>query len=107
MIIFHHKTQFAVTTLMREWSDSRLSWLALKMIPNLGNITYKHLVERFGDPATVFKAKLNDLIEVEGLRKETAKRIVSRAWEGNPDDELRGLKECGARLITIFDSSYP
>lgn len=92
---------------MKKWSDSKFNWLALKMIPNLGNITYKRLLDRFGDPATVFKAKLNDLIEVEGVREETAKRIVSRAWEGNPDDELRGLKECGARLITIFDSSYP
>ena len=105
MIIFHHKTQYAVTTLMREWSDSRLSWLALKMIPNLGNITYKHLVERFGDPASVFKAKFNDLLEVEGLRVETAKRILGSAWEGNPQDELMSIEKSGIRLITMSDSS--
>ncbi len=92
---------------MREWSDSRLSWLALKMIPNLGNITYKHLVERFGDPASVFKAKFNDLLEVEGLRVETAKRILDSAWEGNPQDELMAIEKSGIRLITMSDSSYP
>lgn len=77
------------------------------MIPDLGNITYKRLLDRFGDPATVFEAKLKDLIEVEGVRKDTAKRIVARAWEGNPEDELMGIQECGARLITVLDSSYP
>ena len=77
------------------------------MIPNLGNITYKHLVERFGDPATVFKVKLNDLLEVEGLRVETAKRILDSAWEGNPQDELMAIEKSGIRLITMSDSSYP
>ncbi len=92
---------------MKKWSDDKLSWLALKMIPNLGNITYKRLLDRFGDPATVFEAKLHDLIGVEGLRAEAARRIVSKAWEGNPEDELTGLRNYNARLITIFDSSYP
>jgi len=77
------------------------------MIPNLGNITYKHLVERFGDPASVFKAKLNDLLEVEGLRVYTAKRILDSAWEGNPQDELMAIEKSGIRLITMSDSSYP
>ena len=107
MIIFEHKAQYALITLMKEWSDSRLSWLALKMIPNLGNITYKHLVERFGDPATVFKAKLNNLLEVEGLRLDIAKRILGRAWDGNPQEELMTIEKSGIRLITLSDSSYP
>ncbi len=92
---------------MRKWSDSKLSWLALKMIPNLGNITYRRLLDRFGDPAKVFAAKLNDLMEVEGVRAETARRIVTRAWKGDPEDELTRLRRCGARLITISDPAYP
>jgi DNA processing protein len=92
---------------MRKRSDSKLSWLALKMIPNLGNVTYKRLLDRFGDPADVFAAKLSDLMEVEGVKAETARSIVSRAWNGNPEDELVRLKRCGARLITIADTTYP
>jgi DNA processing protein len=92
---------------MKKRSDSKFSWLALKMIPNLGNITYKRLLDRFSDPDNVFEATLKDLIAVEGVRKETAKRIVGRAWEGSPRDELMRLKDCGAKLITFFDSSYP
>jgi DNA processing protein len=92
---------------MRKWSDTKFTWLALKMIPNLGNITYKRLLDSFGDPANVFTADLKDLVEVEGLRVETAKRIVARAWEGDPDEELRGLRKIGVRLINILDPSYP
>ena len=92
---------------MRKWSDAKSSWLALKMIPNLGNITYKRLLDSFGDPAEVFTASLKDLVKVEGLRVETAKRIVARAWEGDPNEELRGLRKIGVRLINILDPSYP
>lgn len=92
---------------MKQWPDPIVSWLALKMIPNLGNITYRRLLDRFGDPTNVFNAKLDELLEVEGIRAKTAKRIVSNEWEGDPQEELQRLKKIGARLITIFDSSYP
>jgi DNA processing protein len=77
------------------------------MIPNLGNITYRRLIHRFGDPTNVFNAHLHDLLKIEGLRAETAKRIVSNGWEGDPREELRRIKKIGARLITILNSSYP
>jgi len=93
--------------LMKQWADPTFSWLALKMIPNLGNITYRRLLERFGDPTTVFNAKLQELLKIEGIRAETAKNIVSKHWEGDPQRELQRIKQIGARLITIFDSSYP
>jgi len=92
---------------MEQWADPTFSWLALKMVPTLGNITYRRLLDRFGDPTKVFKAPLHELLKVEGLRAETARRIISKEWEGNPREELERIKKVGARLITIFDSSYP
>jgi len=92
---------------MKQWPDPIVSWLALKMIPNLGNITYRRLLDRFGDPTNVFNARLHELLKVEGIRVQTAKRIVSNEWEGDPQQELQRLRKIGARLITIFDSSYP
>ena len=92
---------------MKKSSERIVTWIALKMIPNLGNITYRRLLDRFGDPETVFRATLDDLREVEGLRLPTAKSIVAQAWEGDPEAELAKLKMSGARLITCFDPSYP
>jgi DNA processing protein len=92
---------------MEKSSERIVTWIALKMIPNLGNITYRRLLDRFGDPEAVFSATLDDLREVEGLRIATAKSIVAKAWEGDPEAELAKLKKSGARLITFFDSCYP
>jgi DNA processing protein len=92
---------------MKHWADPTSSWLALKMIPNLGNITYRRLLDRFGDPVDVFNAGLHELLKVEGIRTETAKRIVANEWEGDPHEELERMKRIGARLIRLVDSSYP
>ncbi len=92
---------------MEKSSKSIVNWIALKMIPNLGNITYKRLLERFGDPGAIFSARLDDLVKVEGVSVATAKRIVAKAWGGNPEAEVSRLKKSGARLITFFDPGYP
>jgi DNA processing protein len=92
---------------MEKSSERIVTWIALKMIPNLGNITYRRLLDRFGDPEAVFRATLDDLRAVEGLRLATAKSIIAKAWEGDPEAELAKLKKSGARLITFFDSWYP
>jgi DNA processing protein len=92
---------------MENGLESKFSWLALKMIPYLGNITYKRLIEKFGNPENVFKANLNDLIMVEGLSKKTAYKIINRAWEGNPEKELTLIKKNNFSLITMSDKSYP
>jgi DNA processing protein len=92
---------------MKKSSESIVAWIALKMIPNLGNITYRRLLDRFGDPEAVFSATLDDLREIEGLRLLTAKSIVAKAWEGDPEAELARVKKSGSRLITFFDSCYP
>lgn len=77
------------------------------MIPNLGNITYKRLLDAFGDPAAIFKAPLNDLLKVEGLNREAAKRIKRKAWEGDPERELMAAEKAGIRLVPMWDSTYP
>lgn len=94
-------------THMGEWSDSRLSWLALRMIPHLGNITYKRLLDRFGDPAAIFEAPLNSLLKVEGLNPGAAKSIKRKAWKGDPEKELLAVEKAGIRLVPISDSAYP
>ncbi len=84
-----------------------ITWIALKMIPNLGNIIYKRLLEKFGDPEAIFRARLDELLEIEGMRAATAKNIIAQAWQGDPEAEVAKLKKSGTRVITFFDSCYP
>jgi DNA processing protein len=48
-----------------------------------------------------------NLVEVEGVRVATAKRIIAKEWKGSPEAELAKLEKLGARLITFFDPCYP
>ncbi|MFC1819544.1 DNA-processing protein DprA [Thermodesulfobacteriota bacterium] len=89
------------------WSDKKCGWLALYMIPGLGNIAYKNLLDRFGDPERILQATLSELTNVEGIRKEVALDIVKKRYEGDPQKELRKTKSHGARLITYLDPAYP
>jgi DNA processing protein len=77
------------------------------MIPGLGNSVIKNLVEKFGGPRAVFEAGLAELMDVEGIRKETARRIVNRELASDPEEELRRVEKCNARIITYLDPSYP
>ena len=88
-------------------SDNGVDWLALHLIPGLGNMAFRSLLDRFGDPTEVFRAKLTDLAQVEGLRKQVAQRILERAFSQDPQKVLRDVEKLGARVVIFSDPAYP
>lgn len=92
---------------MQIWSDKRCGWLALQMVPGLGNIACKHLLSKFDSPGEIFQASISELMEVEGVRKEAARNIVNRAFSADPSDELKRVEACGARIVAYADPAYP
>jgi DNA processing protein len=92
---------------MKTWQDEYCAWLALNMIQGIGSSVFKNLLEKFGHPECVFEASLHELVEVEGVRKEIAYRIVRGEFISDPEEELRKVKKCNARIITYLDPSYP
>lgn len=77
------------------------------MIPGLGNIACKNLLNKFGDPEKIFQTDISDLTGIEGLRKETADRIVNREFQNDPCEELAKLEKSKAKIVTFHDPSYP
>ena len=92
---------------MKTWPDEKCAWLALYMIPGLGNIALKNLLEKFGNPEGIFQAGIQELAMVEGVHKEIAQKIVSREFASDPEEELGKVEKCSARIITYLDPSYP
>ena len=92
---------------MTEWQNKILPWLALHMIPRLGNTVIGRLVERFGDPEKVFDATVSDLVKIVGMKPEVAQNIAGRASIQSAEEELRKVEKQGARIITYADASYP
>jgi len=92
---------------MTSQPDTREDWLALHLIPGLGNLTLKKLLERFGTPAHVLGARTAELLQVEGLRKEIARRISKKEFSAEPGRVLRSLEQWEARVMTYGDPDYP
>lgn len=92
---------------METWQQKKCDWLALLMIPGLGNIVCKNLLDRFETPENIFQASLSDLMEVEGVREKAAKKILNREYPTDPLEELKNAEKCGARILTYSDPTYP
>ena len=88
-------------------SEHRVDWLALHLVPGLGNMAFKKLLERFGDPAEVFRAAPTDLAQVGGLRKQVTQGIAQRRFSQDPQSVLRDLEKLGARMVIFSDPTYP
>jgi DNA processing protein len=85
----------------------RREWLSLHLIHGLGNVGFRNLLSRFGTPDSVFRAPIRELAEVEGVRTETAARIVKRHYSAEPAWVLKEVERQGARVVYFEDPEYP
>lgn len=77
------------------------------MIPGLGNVAAKKLLERFGTPQGIFAATRSELMSVKGVRKAVARTIANQEWGSDPEKVLETVENSGARLIPYGDPVYP
>ena len=82
-------------------------WLALSLIPGVGSILTKRLLDRFGTPEAVFRAPLKELLRIEGLGEKGAGEIRKGPSEKAVKRELSLLEKTGGRLVTLNDDDYP
>lgn len=81
--------------------------IALNMVPNLGPVRLRKLVEAFGSPEAVLGASKSRLEQVRGVGPEVAQAVGD--WEKTVDlaAELRRVEEFGASVITQASPEYP
>jgi len=87
--------------------DQRQAWLALYMIPGLGNVVLRRLFEKFLDVNNIFEASFFDLMGVEGLRKGIARKILDRGLLERAENEILKAERSGAKVLTYQDPAYP
>src|SRR5260221_11131539 len=87
--------------------DAREALVALNLVPNVGPIRVRQLLERFGDAPVILSATRGQLQQVNGIGEETAAAIA--AWETTIDlrGELKRIEEFGCRVVTQADDEYP
>lgn len=83
------------------------AFVALNMVPKLGPVRVRGLLERLGSPQAVLGAKRKDLMSVNGVGEEVAGGILD--WERLTDvaGEFAEADRLGARILTLHDPEYP
>ena len=81
--------------------------IALNMLPTVGPVRLRKLLEVFREPQQVLVAKRSELRKVEGIGNEVADQIST--WESTVDlaAELKRVRDFGATVITQESPSYP
>jgi DNA processing protein len=85
----------------------RQAYLALNMLPTIGPVRVRKLLEHFGTPEDVLAAPRDAILNCKAVRGESAKILAH--WEDHADisrEELR-IREMGVHCITREDESYP
>ncbi len=81
--------------------------IALNMVPKIGPVRVRRLMEVCGSAAEVLRAPADRLRRVPGIGEETAG--VLRRWEESVDlpAELALAREMGVTVVTATDEVYP
>ena len=81
--------------------------IALNMLPTVGPVRLRKLLEVFQEPQQILAAKRGDLRKVEGIGNEVADQISN--WESTVDlpAELERVRDFGATVLTQQSPSYP
>ena len=82
-----------------------LDWLRLTLIPEIGPIRGRRLLEKFGQPGKILAASLGEIASVVGNLPAQA---INQQREGvDLDTQLRMIEKYHVRIITQDDLVYP
>ena len=81
--------------------------IALNMLPTMGPVRLRKLLEVFATPEQVLSARRDALRGVDGIGAEVADQIAR--WEDLVDlsGELERIRQFGATIITAASPLYP
>lgn len=87
--------------------NHREACIALNMVPKMGPVRLRRLLEAFESAEKILAAQATQLAHVDGISNALANNIVR--WEefGDPTAEIRKAADLGAHIITAEDDEYP
>ncbi|MEO7165792.1 MAG: DNA-processing protein DprA [Spartobacteria bacterium] len=87
--------------------NSTEACIALNMVPQMGPVRLRKLLEVFETPERILTAKRSELRAIDGVGQEVATQIAN--WESTVDlpAELERIRDFGAEVITAQSPTYP
>jgi len=83
------------------------AFVALNMLPHIGPVRMRKLLEAFDSPLEILKARPESLRGVAGIGNEVSETLAS--WETTVDlaAEMKRVEDFGATILTQRDTAYP
>lgn len=82
-------------------------FIALNMLPGIGPVRVRRLLDTFGSPKEILNAKPQALRSVQGIGEEIASTISSWRTVADPEAEMARADKAGAQVITLLSPEYP
>jgi DNA processing protein len=82
-------------------------WLALRFIDGLGSVSYCNLIRKFGTPGSIFKASIQELEAVGGIRPKVIEEIKAFNRADRVAQELEHMRRHQVSLVAFVDDNYP
>ena len=81
--------------------------VALNMIPQMGPVRLRRLLDAFGSAEKILLARADQLAAIDGIPRALAENISHWQEFANPAAELKKAADLGAQVITAEDAEYP
>jgi DNA processing protein len=88
-------------------NDQLLYQLALTLVPNIGDVHAKILMQHFGDAKSVFQAKQSILEKIEGIGSVRARSIKEFKDFQPAEKEIRFIEKYKVQALFLTDAAYP
>ena len=81
--------------------------VALNMIPQMGPVRLRRLLDAFGSAEKILLARADQLAAIDGIPRALAENISHWQEFADPRAELKKAADLGAHVITAEDAEYP
>lgn len=88
-------------------TNDLLYQIALTLVPNIGDIHAKALINIYGDAHSIFKAKKKELEKIEGIGTIRAGSIKDFSNFTSSEEEIRFIEKYKITPLFITDEDYP
>ncbi|MFZ0710425.1 MAG: DNA-processing protein DprA [Terrimicrobiaceae bacterium] len=83
------------------------AFVALNMLPKIGPVRVRRLLEVFGSPQGILRAKQEELRRIQGIGIQVAESLATWETQADPAVEIDRARKFGATIVTQNDPSYP
>ena len=87
--------------------NPREAYIVLNMLEGVGPVKVRALIEALGSPEFIFNTPHKELVRVQGIGAELARRILDAPTSLDCTAEVQKANRHGIRIVAFSDNEYP